>query len=407
MKVLYISYDGMTDPLGQSQVIPYLKGLSQKGHEIILISCEKKDRFNKQNNEVRSILDSSAIEWHPVSYSSLPSILSKQFNLSAIHKKAQEICKEQKPKIVHCRSYMAALVGLKLKRKFGLKFIFDMRGFWADERIDGNIWSIRNPIHKQLYAFFKKKEKEFLLNADHTIALTQNAKNEILSWEPFSHKSIPIEVIPCCADLGFFSPEKLNSSKTASLRNELGLNKNELIISYLGSIGTWYMLDEMLDFFKCLLEKDPNARFLFITQDNKAEIFRKAEQKNIPEENLRVVSAFRTDVPSYVSLSRLSLYFIKPFYSKKASSPTKTGEILAMGIPVITNSGIGDSDSMILDSKAGLLVNDFTTEEYRSIIGQIDVLLKTDKTVFIKASQKYFSLETGIDLYNSVYKQLQ
>ena len=43
--VLYISYDGMTDPLGQSQVLPYLTGLSKKGFNIILISFEKQERF--------------------------------------------------------------------------------------------------------------------------------------------------------------------------------------------------------------------------------------------------------------------------------------------------------------------------------------------------------------------------
>lgn len=46
-KILFISYDGMTDPLGQSQVIPYLQGLSKQGYEIFLLSCEKNKPFNK------------------------------------------------------------------------------------------------------------------------------------------------------------------------------------------------------------------------------------------------------------------------------------------------------------------------------------------------------------------------
>ena len=39
--ILYISYDGMLEPLGQSQVIPYLGMLSKK-YKIFLISFEKK-----------------------------------------------------------------------------------------------------------------------------------------------------------------------------------------------------------------------------------------------------------------------------------------------------------------------------------------------------------------------------
>src|ERR1700752_833715 len=140
MKILYISYDGMTDPLGQSQVIPYLKGLSEKGYKIIIISCEKRDRFEKQKKSIKKLLYAANIDWHPVPYSKLPSVFSKQFNLSLINSKAQQLCKDEKPDVIHCRSYMAALIGLKLKKKYGTKFIFDMRGFWADERIDGGIW---------------------------------------------------------------------------------------------------------------------------------------------------------------------------------------------------------------------------------------------------------------------------
>ena len=32
------------------------------------------------------------------------------------------------------------LIALFCKKIFGTKFIFDMRGFWADERVDGDIW---------------------------------------------------------------------------------------------------------------------------------------------------------------------------------------------------------------------------------------------------------------------------
>ena len=44
-KVLYITYDGMTDPLGQSQVLPYLVGLSEKGYKFTILSFEKKERL--------------------------------------------------------------------------------------------------------------------------------------------------------------------------------------------------------------------------------------------------------------------------------------------------------------------------------------------------------------------------
>ena len=40
---LYITYDGLLDPLGQSQILPYIKNLNNKGYEFIIISYEIDD----------------------------------------------------------------------------------------------------------------------------------------------------------------------------------------------------------------------------------------------------------------------------------------------------------------------------------------------------------------------------
>ena len=40
-RVLYISYDGLLDPLGQSQVVPYVRELARRGVALTVISFEK------------------------------------------------------------------------------------------------------------------------------------------------------------------------------------------------------------------------------------------------------------------------------------------------------------------------------------------------------------------------------
>ena len=80
---------------------------------------------------------------------------------------------------------------------------------------------------------------------------------------------------------------------------------------------------------------------------------------------------------------------------------------MGMGIPIITNSGIGDSDRIISDSKAGMIINDFSNKEYLRIIDQMDALLKTDKTMIKTAAENYFSLEKGVQLYADVYRKLE
>src|SRR5215212_6221456 len=44
-RVLFISYNGMLDPLGQSQVIPYLRELARRGVRFTLLSFERPKAF--------------------------------------------------------------------------------------------------------------------------------------------------------------------------------------------------------------------------------------------------------------------------------------------------------------------------------------------------------------------------
>merc|ERR1712224_622268 len=81
--------------------------------------------------------------------------------------------KKHRLSMVHCRSYISALVGLSFKRKKGVPFLFDMRGFWADERVDGGLWNLENPIFNLVYNYFKKKEINFFRESDHIISLTK------------------------------------------------------------------------------------------------------------------------------------------------------------------------------------------------------------------------------------------
>ena len=149
--------------------------------------------------------------------------------------------------IIHCRSYISAIAGMQMQEQFGVKFIFDMRGFYADERVEGGIWNLSNPVFKRVYDFFKKKEQQFLSSADYTISLTKKGRDIIHSWKNIKNQPIPIQVIPCCADLDLFSEKSIDADLLSRLRSQFNLTGNEFVLSYLGSVGTWYMLDEMLD----------------------------------------------------------------------------------------------------------------------------------------------------------------
>ena len=240
--VLYLSYDGLTDPLGQSQVIPYLQGLTKQGYRFTIISFEKPERFKEGKGQLQTLLSDSGIRWVPLTYHRKPPVLSTLYDVYALRKKAYELHRKENFSIVHCRSYITALVGMAMKRTFGSKFIFDMRGFWADERIEGGLWNLNNPVYKIIYQYFKRKEKQLLSTSDYTITLTHKAKAIIHQWAGIKDQPIPIQVIPCCVDTELFDPQKIDEQAKAVLREQLGVPTDAFVLSYLGSLGTWYMV---------------------------------------------------------------------------------------------------------------------------------------------------------------------
>jgi glycosyltransferase involved in cell wall biosynthesis len=400
--VLYISYDGMTDPLGQSQVIPYLIGLSKLGYNITILSCEKKQRFRKLEKKIRSILSTASINWVPIFYTKKPPILSTIYDFLMLQRKASRLNKSSKFEIVHCRSYIPAIIGLSLKRKYGLRFIFDMRGFWADERVDGALWNLKNPVYKTIYNFFKRVEKNCLTEADKVVTLTERSKTEMLSWEITSAISDKIEVIPCCTDTQHFNPSLITAEQKIELKERLGIPPDAFVLGYLGSIGTWYMLNEMLDFFIALQKRKANTKFLFVTFDEHERIVETALIKGIKKEDIIISPATREETPLFISIFDYSIFFIKPTYSKMASCPTKQGEIMAMGIPIVCNNGVGDVDEIVVKHQSGIIVRYF---DHQSAIAEM-ILRDMDQQKIRTGAISYFSLEKGIEQYSKIYSKL-
>ncbi|MFN8285121.1 MAG: glycosyltransferase [Chitinophagales bacterium] len=405
MKVLYLSYDGMTDPLGQSQVIPYLRGLTKLGYNFYLISFEKPERFEKLKSHIQKIMDEAGINWHPLAYTKNPPVVSTMLDLQKMEKLAFQLHGKHNFRIVHCRSYISALVGIQLKEKAGVKFLFDMRGFWADERVEGGIWNLSNPLYKGVYRYFKNKEREFFTKADYTISLTEAGKKEIQSWKNIGGQPIPMQVIPCCADLDLFDAERVAVTEKQRLRTELGIREDDFVLSYVGSIGTWYMPDEMFDFFKVLNTEVPNARFLFVTPESPETVIARAKSRGVNADKIVVTHATHKQVPAYISLSNWSLFFIKPVFSKLASSPTKQGEIMGMGIPHVCNTGVGDVAEILQNGESGIALSTFNGVSYKKAV---DEMLKGSfsKEKIRQNAFRVYSLQEGVKKYAEVYSKL-
>lgn len=404
--ILYISYDGMTDQLGQSQVIPYLKNLSKKGNfNFVLLSCEKKENFKKNKKIIDKSIEGHSIEWKPILYHKTPPVFSTIFDFFLLQYHAILLHKRYNFSMSHCRSYLSSLIGLKLKEKFGIPFIFDMRGFWADERVDGKMWNLKNPLYLMIFRYFKKKEKEFILKSSAIVSLTKAGKREMLLWDV---KVDPekIKVIPCCADLTHFSSLSIDNELIIKIKTENNIKENDFVLTYLGAIGSWYMLPEMLTFFYLLHQRVENSKFLFIVPSYSHDIiYKEAVRQNLSINSIILIHGQRKDIPTLLSLSSYAIYFIFPFYSKISSSPTKQGEIMAMGIPSIINRGVGDTEEIINENNAGIVVQDFSESTFQNVIDQV-LIRENNRAEIIKGANAHYSLSMGANEYYKIYKMI-
>lgn len=392
----------MTDPLGQSQVIPYMIGLTNIGYKISILSFEKNDRFKKSHIEIENKFKANNIKWYPKKFSKNFKILSKVKDIVILKLTAKKLNSINNYDIIHARSYLAADIGFSICKSSNAKLLFDIRGFWPDEKAEGGNWNISNFFWKQVYKYYKNLEKKLFRYSDHIICLTQNGKNEICSWE-FYNSHIPISVIPCCSDENKFTLTNENSKLEA--KKILGISSEKFTLGYLGSVGSWYMLVEMLQYFKLLKLENPASHFLFITNSDKSIIHTEAMKQNINISDITIKTVSHPDVPKYMKASDMSICFIKDVYSKKASSPTKIGEILNMGIPIVIND-IGDARIISENCSGVQLLNYFDENSIIESFKNNSSFLNINPLDIRNKSIEFYSLDKGLAKYNKAYLDL-
>ena len=393
MSILYISYDGLLEPLGQSQVLAYQEQLA-KDFDIILMSFEKPADLNNHQllHSMQDRISKTSIKWIARRYHKAPSILATSYDLLAGIIHCSYLVWRYKIRIIHARSYPPAFIALFLKKFFGVKFLFDMRGFWADERVDGNIWN----KDSQVYRITKSLEKAFITNSDHIISLTNAAVNEMEKFPYLESMSLPISVISTCVDLKKFTP-----------KNE-HIGSEHFALGYLGTVGTWYLFEETIQAFKILLEIKPLAKILIINRGEHKFIQESLENQGISLDSVEILSANHEEIPYLIKRMSATVFFLKPLFSKQAAAPTKLGELLASGIPCLTNAGVGDMAEIIQNGGVGIALDSLSQRSIRhGIMGLIELTQQEDIIYKCrKTAELNFSLEDGINSYAEIYKSL-
>ncbi|MCI5058335.1 MAG: glycosyltransferase [Flavobacteriales bacterium] len=394
-KIVYLSYDGMTDPLGESQVVQYLAQLSKQGHDISLISFEKEEAFKKHKDRIKGLLTEANINWIPLPYHKSPPVLSTLKDLRAGWKVLLKLISQNDVDIIHCRGYITALLGLRLKKKMSaIKFIFDMRGWWPDEKIDAGEWG---KIFGPVYKYFKNRERDFFNYSDKTISLTEVGKSEIV--QKFGLPQEKIGVVPTCVNFENF--KAFDPAVRLKMRKSLNIDEDSLVMVYSGSLGGNYPIQELLSLYKNLKIYLSNLQLLIVTRTDHASIRQECQAADVS--SFHVVSADYKEVGEYLMAADFGIIFYKTKYSLIGRSPTKLGEYWASGIPVISKPNIGDVESIFSKYEGGGMVMDFKSQPNVQILNH---LIGTDKNALRGFAKDYFSLKKGVDFYSQVYEEL-
>jgi glycosyltransferase involved in cell wall biosynthesis len=393
MNALYLCYLSLLDPLVQTQVVAYLEGLTAAGHRIILLTFEPRRPISSGIQDWKKRLQMKGIVWHWLRYHKRPTVIATSWDILAGIVVGFRLVKKHNVRLIHARVHVPGVIALALKKLTGAKLLFDIRGFMAEEYVDGGVW-------KQdglLFRITKRVERALVKSADACVVLTTKAKEQLMEWYEKELAGKPVQVIPCCVDLR--QSEQKHRSE----------NRKTPSLVYVGKLGGWYLTEEMLKFFAAARRLIPDLRLQIWTQSDASHLHSLCMAHEL--NGFVSVGQMRSEyLPMELPKYQAGLSFVKPCFSKLASSPTKIGEYLAAGLPVVSSAGIGDLDDLLKNGHAGcavgIVVREFSEQAYENAARELRILL-SDPEIHCRCravAEEYLDLErVGWRRYREVY----
>lgn len=387
--ILYLSYTGLMEPLGRSQVLAYLSRVS-KNNSITLVTFEKPADFSDHTarEALKKECDAHGITWLPRLYHHKPRLLATSWDFLMLLWDTWRLTTRNRTQLVHCRSYIPAIAAWLIGKVTKTPFIFDMRGLWPEELVDAGRLDKKSIIYKAINWL----ELRLLRDAATVVSVTKAAVIYLKQKYPETSNQ-HYAVIPTCVDLDRFH--------TARDRNPERLT--------IGSMGTilsgWYHIDWLFKLYNQALTQTPDARLKIVTRDNHTTIADVAKNNGTPIENIQFDRASANEVADKISDMSFGSLFFTAGVSKLGSAPTRMAEFLSCGIPVIGNRGVGDMADLIEKYNVGVVIEDGSDSSLTTGISKMMDLL-SDETLSQRcraAAEDYFSADRGAQTFQTIY----
>jgi glycosyltransferase involved in cell wall biosynthesis len=394
MRALYVCYLSLDDPLTHTQVVAYLSGLAAAGHDIHLVTFEVQPLSRARRSELGEQMARAGITWHGLRYHKRPSLPATIYDTLAGAATIARLARRLHVDVVHARSHVPAAMALIARRPHTL--IFDIRGLMAEEYVDAGRWK-QGGVPWRLT---KAVERAALRRADGIVVLTERTRRQLFG----DGERAGVFVIPCCADLARI---EAGAGRRAEIRARLGIGEEPVLV-YVGKFTGWYMAREMAQFFTRARDEIAGLRLLVLTQGDREEIERELSSAGAPPASWTITSSPHDEVGDHLAAADAAISFIEPSPSKASSSPTKIGEYLAAGLPVVCTSGVGDLDQQI-GPDVGVLVDRHDETAHRGAALSLRSLMDDPETSARcrVLAHRLFSLdEVGVPRYRALYDEV-
>lgn len=363
----YITIDSLSEGVGSSQITPLITRLCKSGLKINLISYEK----TKPDSELHEYFNSIGVTWNSRPFES-NGLLGGVERLNNLRREIP------KTNLIHARSDIPAVSGIASRKA---PVLWDVRSLWADQKV----LIQENHMNKALYNSYRTLES---IASSKSLGMSTLTSAVIPILEERNRK-LPFlrTVVPTAVNLDRF---QLDPKMPTTLR-----------ALFSGSYNGYYDLHLSALFMKELRSQiGLEIHWARPMESNKQQI-------NVGEE--RVFFASQGDmahlIPNYsfgVSICRLDA---GP--SLTAAMPTKIGEFLACGRPIVVNKGLGDMDGFIKEFDVGVILDGDPNNLERDATKLISLISDPDTPSRCRAlAEKYFSMDVGARKYLDLYSQI-
>ena len=364
----YLSFDSLSEGVGASQVLLYVEALARRGLQVRLHTFEKVP----PSETLESRLRAQGVNWFVHQFGAFgPAGGLRRVAVGAAAVRGAEL--------VHARSALPAACAL-LGRPGS--WIWDMRGFWSDERIELGGMQRGATVERVVRLI----EHRAALSAEVIITLAAAAIPVIAEryGEAVARKA---RVIPTCVDLERFALSELLPPPV------------RLLIS--GTLNARYDVDGMLRFAAQLARQLPVTLYVLCPDPSRFE-------SRLRSAGAVVDKAEPSEMPTRVASAHVGLSLLKPAPTpaSKASVPTKLGEFLACGRPIVVSKDLGDMEELLARYDCGVVVRDSTDDELERCAAELARLLQDPSTAkrCRALAEDNFSLDHGVSSLIQAYK---